>query len=254
MGAYKYLEELWKKKQSDLMRFVLRVRAWEYRQLPTVHRCQRSSRADKARTLGYKRAQGYVIYIVRVRRGGRKRMVRKGCVYGKPRNHGIRKLKKEQTHKNIAEQRVGRVASNLRVLNSYWVSQDASNKFYEVIMVDPHHKAIRQNPEINWIVSSKHGHREQRGLTACGISPVASKRRATWPPRSVPPREATGRRETPRSSGDTESTDELCSYPFCLIWSARAPCVVCDSGRWTLLGVFALCNNLLKSSTPKHSK
>merc|ERR1739838_410830 len=135
------------------------------------------------------------------------------------------------THKNIAEQRVGRVASNLRVLNSYWVSQDASNKFYEVIMVDPHHKAIRQNPEINWI--------------------VASKRRATWPPRSVPPREATGRRETPRSSGDTESTDELCSYPFCLIWSARAPCVVCDSGRWTLLGVFALCNNFLKSSTPK---
>merc|ERR1712127_589265 len=119
MGAYKYLEELWKKKQSDLMRFVLRVRAWEYRQLPCIHRCQRSSRADKAR---------------------------KGCVYGKPRNHGIRKLKKEQTHKNIAEQRVGRVASNLRVLNSYWVSQDASNKFYEVIMVDPHHKAIRQNP------------------------------------------------------------------------------------------------------------
>merc|ERR1711935_923110 len=166
MGAYKYLEELWKKKQSDLMRFVLRVRAWEYRQLPCIHRCQRSSRADKARRLGYKRAQGYVIYRIRVRRGGRKRMVRKGCVYGKPRNHGIAKLKKEQTHKNIAEQRVGRLCSNLRVLNSYWVGQDASNKFYEVIMVDPHHKVIRRNPEINWICSSKQNHREQRGLTA----------------------------------------------------------------------------------------
>ena len=29
MGAYKYLEELWKKKQSDVLRFLLRVRAWE---------------------------------------------------------------------------------------------------------------------------------------------------------------------------------------------------------------------------------
>ena len=38
MGANKYLEELWKKKQSDLLRFVLRVRAWELRQLPAIIR------------------------------------------------------------------------------------------------------------------------------------------------------------------------------------------------------------------------
>jgi hypothetical protein len=30
-GAYKYLEELWRKKQSDVLRFLLRVRVWEYR-------------------------------------------------------------------------------------------------------------------------------------------------------------------------------------------------------------------------------
>ena len=33
MGAYKYLEELWRKKQSDAMRYLLRIRSWEYRQL-----------------------------------------------------------------------------------------------------------------------------------------------------------------------------------------------------------------------------
>lgn len=31
MGAYKYMEEMWRKKQSDVLRFLLRVRAWEYR-------------------------------------------------------------------------------------------------------------------------------------------------------------------------------------------------------------------------------
>jgi large subunit ribosomal protein L15e len=27
MGAYKYLEEIWRKKQSDVLRFLLRVRS-----------------------------------------------------------------------------------------------------------------------------------------------------------------------------------------------------------------------------------
>ena len=54
MGAYKYLEELWRKKQTDVMRFILRIRTWEYRQLPTIHRATRPSRVDKARRLGYK--------------------------------------------------------------------------------------------------------------------------------------------------------------------------------------------------------
>jgi large subunit ribosomal protein L15e len=54
MGAYKYLEEFWRKKQSDLMNFIFRVRTWEYRQLPVIQRVNRPTRPDKARRLGYK--------------------------------------------------------------------------------------------------------------------------------------------------------------------------------------------------------
>ena len=67
------MEELWKKKQSDMLRFLSRVRVWEYRQLPAIHRCTRPTRPDKARRLGYKAKQGFVIYRVRVRRGSRKK-------------------------------------------------------------------------------------------------------------------------------------------------------------------------------------
>jgi hypothetical protein len=70
-----YVEELWKKKQSDVLRFLLRVRCWEYRQLPGIVRLTRPSRPDKARRLGYKAKQGFVVYRVRVRRGGRKKPV-----------------------------------------------------------------------------------------------------------------------------------------------------------------------------------
>ena len=170
MGAYKYLEELWRKKQSDVLRFLLRVRAWEYRQQPKIVKCPRSTRPDKARRLGYKKKQGYVIYRVAVRRGGRKRPNGKGIVYGKPKHHGINQLKFARSLRSVAEERIGRKCGNLRVLNSYWVNQDCVHKYFEVIMVDPQHKAIRNDPRINWVVAPVHKHRELRGLTSAGRS------------------------------------------------------------------------------------
>ena len=58
MGAYKYMTELYRKKQSDVLRYLLRIRCWQYRQLTKVHRAPRSTRPDKARRLGYKNKQG----------------------------------------------------------------------------------------------------------------------------------------------------------------------------------------------------
>lgn len=168
MGAYKYLEELYKKKQSDVLRFVLRIRCWEYRQLKAVHRATRPSRPDKARRLGYKAKQGVVIYRVRVRRGGRKRQVRKGQVMGKPASQGVNQLKPTRNLQAVAEERVGRRFPNLRVLSSYWVNQDATFKFYEVILLDPFHKAIRRDPRMNWVCKPTMKHRELRGLTSAG--------------------------------------------------------------------------------------
>ena len=105
MGAYKYLQEIWRKKQSDLLRFLLRVRCWQFRQLKALHRAPRPTRPDKARSLGYKAKQGYVIYRVRVRRGGRKRKVHKGHQMGKPTNQGINQLKFQRSLRSVAEVR-----------------------------------------------------------------------------------------------------------------------------------------------------
>mmetsp|Transcript_65809 Transcript_65809/g.148493 ORF Transcript_65809/g.148493 Transcript_65809/m.148493 type:complete len:205 (+) Transcript_65809:88-702(+) len=168
MGAYKYMEELWKKKQSDVMRYLHRLRTWEYRQLPVLHRASKPSRPDKARRMGYKAKQGYVIYRVRVRRGDRKKRVAKGIVYGKPCHQGVNKWKATRSLKTVAEGRVGRKCGSLRVLNSYWVAQDALHKWFEVIMIDPFHKVIRDDPRINWICKPVMKHRECRGLTAAG--------------------------------------------------------------------------------------
>ncbi|GFE52728.1 60S ribosomal [Babesia ovis] len=197
MGAYRYMEELWRKKQSDAMRTLLRIRTWEYRQLSAVHRVSRPTRPDKARRLGYKAKQGFVIYRVRIKRGDRKKNVQNGIVYGKPKHQGIRKQKSKRNLRALAEERVGRRCGGLRVLNSYWVGQDAVHKFYEVILVDPYHNAIRNDPRMQYIAKPVHKHREMRGLTSAGRKgrglrvkgPKASKLRpsirANWKRRQI---------------------------------------------------------------------
>jgi large subunit ribosomal protein L15e len=197
MGVYKYQQELWRKKQSDVMRFLLRVRCWQYRQLSALHRAPRPTRPDKARRLGYKAKQGWVIYRIRIRRGGRKKPVPKGQVYGKPKSVGINQLKNQRSLQAVAEERVGRKCKGLRVLNSYWVGQDSTYKFYEVICVDPHHTAIRQDPAIQWLAKPVHKHREMRGLTSAnrksrglgkghGYSKtIGGSRRANWKKRNT---------------------------------------------------------------------
>ena len=55
---------------------------------------------------------------------------------------------------------MGRKIGSLRVLNSYWVGEDSTYKYYEVIMVDPAHTAIRRDPRIQWICEAK----VQKGL------------------------------------------------------------------------------------------
>jgi large subunit ribosomal protein L15e len=168
MGAYSYLRELWTKKQSDVMRYLLRLRCWEYRQLPELVRLTHPTRPDKARLLGYKAKQGYVIYRIRIRKGGRRRVASKNRIYGKNRTHHIYKLTPKINLQSLAENKVGKALPSLRLLNSYWVNQDGAYKYYEVILVDPCHPAIQHDPKINWIVDGAHTKREARGLTSAG--------------------------------------------------------------------------------------
>jgi len=136
--------------------------------MQVIHRVSRPSRPDKARRLGYKAKQGFVVYAVRVRRGNRKKQVAKGATFGKPTNQGVNQLKFQRSLRSVAEERVARRCGGLRVLNSYWINQDGVYKYFEVILVDPAHKVIRRDARINWICNAVHKRRDIRGLTSAG--------------------------------------------------------------------------------------
>jgi large subunit ribosomal protein L15e len=115
---------------------MLRLRCWEFRQLPELVRLTHPTRPDKARRLGYKAKQGHVIYRIRIRKGGRRRAASKNRVYGKNRTHHIHKLTPKVNVQALSENKAGKALPGLRLLNSYWINQDGAYKYYQVILVD----------------------------------------------------------------------------------------------------------------------
>merc|ERR1739838_531887 len=46
--------------------------------------------------------------------------------------------------------------------------EDSTFKYFEVILMDPIHNAIRNNPKHNWVCAGVQKHRELRGITSQG--------------------------------------------------------------------------------------
>ncbi len=164
-SMYHYIAELWKRPFETLAE-VMRQRIMEWRRQPAVVRVEHPTRPDRARALGYKAKQGFIIVRVRVRKGGlRKPRPNKGR---RPKRMGVYGYSPAKSLRLIAEERAARKYPNLEVLNSYYVGEDGNYKWFEVIMVDPHHPAIRSDPEIKWIAEKHHKGRVFRGLTSAG--------------------------------------------------------------------------------------
>lgn len=81
---------------------------------------------------------------------------------------GVTKITRRKSIQRIAEERVSRKYPNLRVLNSYWVGEDGSQKWHEVILVDPEHPAMQSDDDLGWICDDSHRGRAFRGKSSAG--------------------------------------------------------------------------------------
>ena len=145
---------------------VQKDRLLKYRREDTTTKIERPTRLDRARKLGYKAKQGYILARTRIRRGGmRKHAITSGR---RAKRAGISKITMGKNLQMIAEERTSKKYPNLEILNSYWVAEDGRHKWYEMIMVDPHHPVIMADPKINWICNRAQKGRVHRGLTSAG--------------------------------------------------------------------------------------
>ncbi len=163
--AYKYMNDSWireQKERSDLVRSRLIV----WRKQGTIVRLEKPTRLGRARNLGYKAKQGYVIVRIKTGRGTREKP--RPRMGRKPRSLGVTRYTPQKSRRWIAEERAARKYPNLQVLNSYWVGSDHKWVWHEVIMVDPSHPVIYNDPNINWICDPVQKGRVNRGLTSAG--------------------------------------------------------------------------------------
>ncbi len=136
MGTYKYLTQAWNEREKNDLQQFLRNLSIKWRREPTVHRINSPTRPQRARALGYKAKQGYVVVRVRIRKGGaRKPRPRAGR---RPKALGVTRYTRALGLKQIAEIRAKKRFPNLRVLNSYYVWEDGMHHWFETIMCDPH--------------------------------------------------------------------------------------------------------------------
>jgi len=167
MGLHQHIRNVWKQPKANLPPRYRVARMADWRREPVFQRIERPTRLDAARRVGYKAKQGIVLVRTRVRRGG----LRKGKVHmkRKPSKAGVKKITMAKSIQRIAEERTSRRHPNLEVLNSYWVGEDGKNKFYEVILVDPSHPAIKSDKDLGWVAEgSSHRGRAHRGKTSAG--------------------------------------------------------------------------------------
>ena len=164
MGTYKHIRELWKKPKQSLGD-IWKQRILEWRREDTTVRIERPTRLDRARSLGYRAKQGFVIVRQRVVRGGRtKEKIRKGR---RSKRFGGKKIVKK-SYQWITEERAVKKYPNCEVLNSYYVGEDGNYLWYEVILVDKAHPQILSDKNLNWISRPQHKGRVFRGLTSAG--------------------------------------------------------------------------------------
>jgi large subunit ribosomal protein L15e len=164
--AYKYIAEAWAKPEKSYVEELLQQRLITWRKQPTTIRIEKPTRLDRARKLGYKAKQGYIIARTRIRKGGMHKQRPKAG--RRPKRMGVAKFKPAKSLRLIAEERTAKKFPNLQVLNSYWVGEDGRSKWFEIILVDPNHPVIKADKNINWITEKQHHKRVSRSLTSAG--------------------------------------------------------------------------------------
>jgi large subunit ribosomal protein L15e len=160
---YKHLSKTLK---SPEYKADLKKKLISWRKEPVSLKIDKPSNLTRARLLGYKAKQGFVMVRTKIGKGTRKRETPSGG--RKPLRMGRTKYTPGQSLQHIAEMRVARKHPNMQVLNSYYIAEDGQRKWFEIILVDPNHPVIKKDPKLKWLAAPSNKGRVFRGLTSAG--------------------------------------------------------------------------------------
>lgn len=163
---YSHVGDAWHDADNEMHEQLQWERLQKWRKQGAIERIDRPTRLDRARSLGYKAKQGVVLARIAVRKGTARKQ--RHTAGRRTKRQGVNRVTRRKSIHRIAEERASRKFTNLRVLNSYPVGQDGSQKWFEAILVDPEHPAIENDDDLSWICDDSQQGRAFRGLTSAG--------------------------------------------------------------------------------------
>jgi len=190
MGIYKYIRKLWQQPKAN-MPVLYKERLVKWRKQPAVVRIARPTRLDRARSVGYTAKQGIILARVRVQRGGHTR-TRPNKGRRSKRMHINKNL--NLSYQTIAERRANVKCKNCEVLNSYQVALDGKHYWYEVILIDRNHPAMKADKKYAGL--TLHRGRAFRGKTSSNRKTRGLRRKGKGAEKVRPSRPATRSRKT----------------------------------------------------------
>lgn len=140
LAAYQMMSKSWRKNEEYGLKEYMRQMVIKWRREPSIKRIDRPTRLDRARRLGYKAKQGFVIVRVRVRRSGARKT--RPVSGRRQKAMGVSKIKWAKGTKKIAEERASKKFPNLKAMNSYLLWSDGKFQWYEVILQDTNHPVL----------------------------------------------------------------------------------------------------------------
>jgi large subunit ribosomal protein L15e len=162
MGASKYIKEtIIKEYKERSPEYKNRLAEWSKQD--NITKVERPSNLSRARELGYKAKQGIVVVRASVKKGNRKRQTVGG---GRKPSKSARFISRHKNMQMIAEERASKKFSNYEVLNSYFVGETGTTRFYEVILVSKQDNGIKRNA-VYAPIAAQSG-RANRALTSSG--------------------------------------------------------------------------------------
>ncbi|MGC8572154.1 MAG: 50S ribosomal protein L15e [Candidatus Micrarchaeia archaeon] len=162
MGAYQHMKESFISEYKEHSE-PYKARLVKWNDESVVVRIQKPTNIARAREIGYKAKQGVIVARVAVLGGKKKRVTPGG---GRKPSKSGRYFTREKSTQAIAEERAAKKFTNAEVLNSYFVGEIGSKKFYEVILLDRSSPSIINDPIYSNIINQKN--RVFRGLTHAG--------------------------------------------------------------------------------------
>jgi len=162
MGMYQHMKENFIQEYKERSQ-PYKERLVKWNNEPPIVRVEKPTNIARAREIGYKAKPGILVARVAVVGGKKKRVAPGG---GRKPSKNARYFSRQKSTQAIAEERAAKKFTNCEILNSYFVGEIGSKKFYEVIMLERDNPALINDPNYKNIIAQRN--RVFRGLTYTG--------------------------------------------------------------------------------------